>query len=299
MPEPTPKGQIGGHEGIGVVSKVGSGVTEVKVGDRVGVKWITSACLICDECMSGLDGRCAKRKVSGYKAPGTFQQYVISDPRYVTPIPDGIESAQAAPLLCGGLTVYAALLKAECKTGDWIGLSGAGGGLGHLAIQYCKVFGLQVLAIDHGSKADFCLGLGADAFLDFTQYKGDELAMEAKRVTGGGCRAMMVCNASSHAYDQALDMVRYAGTLVCVGVPEIDPRPIKQALPWKLIVNQFNIKGAVTGNRKQAIQCLQPAARGLIKPAIRIEPMSSLTQIFDEMHAGTIHGRVVLDLSRE
>lgn len=243
MPEPTPKGQIGGHEGIGYVAKVGEGVLDVKVGDRVGVKWITSACLTCKLCLRGHEGRCSRRSVSGFKTPGTFQQYLISDPKYVTPIPEGIDPAEAAPLLCGGVTVYSALLKAGCQAGDWIGISGAGGGLGHLATQYAQALGYRVIGIDHGSKEAFCLERGTDVFLDFTKYPDNELASEVKRISDGGVQAMVVCSASSRAYDQALDMVQFSGSLVCVGVPEMDPHPIQNALPWKIMVNQFNIRG--------------------------------------------------------
>ncbi|OAG44385.1 hypothetical protein AYO21_01381 [Fonsecaea monophora] len=243
MPEPTPRGQIGGHEGVGYVVKLGDGVTEVQLGDRVGVKWITSACLICSECLAGFDNRCKKRKVAGYKTPGTFQQYIISDPRYVTPIPEGLSSEAAAPLLCGGVTVWSALLYSECKLGDWLLVSGAGGGLGHLAVQYAKAFNLRVIAVDHGSKADFCKSLGADVFLDFTQFNSADLTARVKEVTDGGCHAVMVCNASSGAYDQALDFLRYAGTLVCVGIPEVDPHPMPNAAPFKIIGNLWKIKG--------------------------------------------------------
>jgi len=254
--------------------------------------------LICDACMNGDDGRCPKRKVSGYRMPGTFQQYVTSDASYVTPIPDAVDSAEAAPLLCGGVTVYVALKKAGLVPGQWVALSGGGGGLGHLAIQYAKSFGLQVLAIDHGSKKDFCMKLGADAFIDFTKFDDDGLAAEAKRITEGGAHAMLVNNASTKAYDQALTLVRYGGTLVCVGIPDGDAHPISKALPWYLIVNKLTIVGTVTGSRKDAIECLKPAARGQVRTQLRIEPMSKLTQIFDEMAAGKIQGRVVLDLSR-
>jgi len=298
MPEKTPIGQIGGHEGVGVVVKLGPNVTSCKIGDRVGVKWITSACLICEACLKGDDGRCAKRKVSGYRMPGTFQQYVTSDANYVTPIPKEVNSAEAAPLLCGGVTVFVALKKANLDPGEWVALSGGGGGLGHLAIQYAKSFGLQVLAIDHGSKKDFCLDLGADAFIDFTKFDDEGLAAEAKSITGGGAHAMLVNNASTKAYDQALTLVRYGGTLVCVGIPDGDANPIAKALPWYLIVNKLTIVGTVTGSRKDAIDCLGPAARGQVRTQLRIEPMGKLTQIFDEMAAGKIQGRVVLDLSR-
>ncbi|KAK4934265.1 hypothetical protein LTR10_024412 [Elasticomyces elasticus] len=243
MPEPTPVGQIGGHEGVGYVVKLGEGVTEVNLGDIVGVKWITSACLTCTQCMDGFDNKCKKRRVAGFKTPGTFQQYIISDPRYITPIPKEISPAAAAPLLCGGVTVWSALLEADCEHGDWLAISGAGGGLGHLAIQYAKTFGLRVVAIDHGSKCDFCMEIGADHFLDFTQYESSELGKKVKDLTDGGCHAVLVCNASSRAYDQSLDFLRYAGTLVCVGIPEIDPHPMPNTAPWQIIVNQWKIKG--------------------------------------------------------
>jgi propanol-preferring alcohol dehydrogenase len=211
--------------------------------------------------------------------PGTFQQYVTSDANYVTPIPDNLDSAEAAPLLCGGVTVFVALKKANLLPGQWVALSGAGGGLGHLAIQYAKSFGLQVLAIDHGSKQDFCLKLGADAFIDFTKFDDEGLTSEAKSITGGGAHAVLVNNASTKVYDQALTLVRYGGTLVCVGIPDGEAHPIAKALPWYLIVNKLTIVGTVTGSRKDAIDCLAPAARGLVRTQLRIEPMGKLTQV--------------------
>lgn len=224
--------------------ELGEGVTEVKLDDLVGVKWITSACLTCPECMAGFDNKCPKRKVAGYKTPGTFQQYIISDPRYVTPIPQGISAGAAAPLLCGGVTVWSALEEAKCRHGDWIAISGAGGGLGHLAIQYAKAFGLQVIGIDHGSKGEFCKEMGCDEFIDFTQYNNNaDLTTRVKEITGGGCHAILVCNASSRAYDQALNLLRYSGTLVCVGIPEVDPHPMPDSAPFRIIMNMWKIKG--------------------------------------------------------
>ncbi|KAH6988319.1 chaperonin 10-like protein [Ilyonectria sp. MPI-CAGE-AT-0026] len=297
MPDPTPVGQIGGHEGVGSVVQLGEGVDNVAVGDRLGVKWITSACLTCGECLAGFDNRCKRRKVSGYKTPGTFQQYIVTDPKYATPIPDKLSSEAAAPLLCGGVTVWSALLASGAKLGDWLGVSGAGGGLGHLAVQYAKSFGMQVVAVDHGSKGEFCKSVGADAFLDFTKFGPGELAAEVKKITNGGCQAVLVCNSSSKSYDEALSLLRYAGTLVCVGIPEIDPHPMPDTAPYKLIMNQWTIRGAVTGNRIMAVDCLLPAATGQVNPALKIVPMDQLTETFEAFKKGTINGRVVLDLS--
>ena len=242
MPESTPKGQIGGHEGIGIVVKLGPGVRNRQIGDRVGVKWITSTCLTCEACLQGNESKCPSKKVSGYKAPGTFQQYVCSDASYVTTIPQGIDSAEAAPLLCGGVTVFNALQSVHLKAGDTVAISGAGGGLGHLGIQYGKAMGLEIIAIDHGSKKDFCLSLGASGFIDFMQHDDAGLVQEVKRLSQGGCNAVLVTNGSVKAYDQALEFLGFGGTMVCVGVPA-QAQPIKLALPNLLITSKLTIKG--------------------------------------------------------
>lgn len=242
MPEGTPRGQIGGHEGTGTVVKLGPNVKARRVGDRVGVKWITSTCLTCEACLMGEESRCAHKKVAGYRTPGTFQQYICSDAAYVTPIPNEIDMAAAAPLLCGGVTVYNAILKADLRPGDWVALPGAGGGLGHLAIQYANSMGFQALAIDHGSKKDFCLEMGAKGFLDFTQYDDKALASEVANMTDGGCHAVLVLNGSTKSYDSAIHLLRYGGTMVCVGVPDV-AAPISSALPSLLITKKLNIRG--------------------------------------------------------
>lgn len=100
LPAPTPEGQVGGHEGVGTIVKMGPGTetSHIKVGQRVGVKWVASTCDNCPACLSGHDGVCFNQKVSGYHYPGTFQQYVCGPARYVTPIPDELDSASAAPM---------------------------------------------------------------------------------------------------------------------------------------------------------------------------------------------------------
>lgn len=130
LPHPTQPGQVGGHEGVGKIVKMGPGTESaaVKVGDRVGIKWISAICGSCPACLAGHDGVCFNQKVSGYYTPGTFQQYVLGPANYVTPIPDSLDSAAAAPMLCAGVTVYSALEKSGARGGDWIALLGAGGG---------------------------------------------------------------------------------------------------------------------------------------------------------------------------
>lgn len=122
LPAPTQKGQIGGHEGVGEVAAFGAGTENsgLKIGDRVGIKWMAGVCGNCVPCLSGVDACCTAGKISGYFTPGTFQQYALAPAHYVTPIPDGLPSDAAAPMLCGGVTVYAALKKSGAQPGEWV-----------------------------------------------------------------------------------------------------------------------------------------------------------------------------------
>lgn len=110
LPAPTPAGQVGGHEGVGEVVAFGPGAEEesssgLKKGQRVGIKWLAYACTNCPACLAGVDASCSTGKISGYFTPGTFQRYAVAPAHYVTPIPDGLGSDVAAPMLCGGVTV--------------------------------------------------------------------------------------------------------------------------------------------------------------------------------------------------
>lgn len=163
---------------------------------------------------------CANVKLSGYTTDGTFQQYVQSWVNVVTPIPEGISSEAAASVLCAGVTVYRALKYSRTLPHDWVVLPGAGGGLGHLAVQYAKYMGLRVIAIDGGEeKRQLCMDkLGADAWIDFTQTK--DVVAEVKKITGGlGAHAAVVTTANPSGYTQAVDYLREGGTLMAVGLP--------------------------------------------------------------------------------
>ncbi|KAK5014688.1 hypothetical protein LTR60_003232 [Cryomyces antarcticus] len=293
LPAPTQAGQVGGHEGVGKIVKMGPGTESaaVKVGDRVGVKWVSAT----SACLEGHDGVCFNQKVSGYYTPGTFQQYVIGPANYVTPIPDNLDSAAAAPLLCAGVTVYSALRKSEAKSGQFVVILGAGGGLGHLAVQIAsRGIGLRVIGIDHGSKEKLVTDSGAEAFIDHTKGNAEE---EVKKLTGGmGAHAVIVLTAANGAYASAMDLLRFGGTLVCVGIPEGDPLPIAKAYPQILVAKAQRIVGVAVGDRQEAIETLDLAARGVVKSHFRTAKMDELTSIFEDMFEGKLQGRVVLDL---
>lgn len=295
-------GQVGGHEGVGVVTQLGPLCegSDISLGDRVGIKWIASACGNCIPCFAGADGICSKAEVSGYTWPGTFQQYALAPVHYVTPIPDSLASDIAAPLLCGGVTVYSALKKSHAQAGDWVVIAGAGGGLGHLGVQLgSRGMGLRIIGLDFGSKELFVKECGAEAFIDITKHPGGDecnsVADEILAITGGdGAAAAIMCSASNSAYAQAIPYLKFNGTLVCVGVPS-DVKPIASAYPHLMVGKQLAIVGSTVGNRRDAIETLCMAQRISTGP-FRLEKVHNITSVFADMKAGKLQGRVVLDL---
>lgn len=125
--------------------------------------------------------------------------------------------------MCGGVTVYTALKRAEFKQGDWAVVSGAGGGLGHLAIQYAKTLGGNVIAIDSGNKEWLCRSVGTDEFIDFASFPKDkDLAAKIKQITGMGAAVALMCASTPRPYSQALRWLRVRGTMACIGIPAVE-----------------------------------------------------------------------------
>lgn len=297
LPHPTQPGQVGGHEGVGKIVKMGAGTetSAVKVGDRVGIKWLSGICGSCPACLSGHDGQCFNQKISGYYTPGTFQQYAVGPANYVTPIPESLESADAAPMLCAGVTVYSALRKSGAKSGDWIALLGAGGGLGHIAVQIAaRGMGMRVIGIDSGSKKDIVLDCGAEHFINHEEGKAEEEVLA--KTAGLGVQAVLVLTAANAAYASAMGLLRYGGTLVVVGLPEGEMKPIATAFPSVMVAKALSIVGVAVGDRQDAVETLAMAERGVVRTHFRTAKMDELTGVFEEMHAQKLKGRVVLDL---
>lgn len=175
-------------------------------------------------------------------------------------------------------------------------LLGAGGGLGHIATQMgSRGMGMRIIGIDHGSKRDLVLDSGAEHFIDHTTSK--DVAADVQALTGGlGAQAVLVLTAANPAYASAMGLLKFGGTLVAVGLPEGDLKPIATAFPQHLVAKEQKIVGSAVGNRKEAIETLDLASRGIIKTHFRTAKMDELTKIFEDMDKGIIQGRVVLDL---
>ncbi|KAK9437174.1 alcohol dehydrogenase [Metarhizium brunneum] len=298
-------GQVGGHEGVGSIVKLGSGteVSGLRLGDRVGVKWVSEACLSCPPCLEGADGCCVNIKISGYYTPGTFQQYTLAPAYYVTPIPDSVPSAVAAPLLCGGLTALAAIKKAKASPGSWVLVAGAGGGVGHLVCQIAsRAFSLRVIGIDRVMKKAMIHDCGVEEFLALEDYsmglqRQYEVVQAVRKLTDGlGVAAAVVCTGEASAYSWGFECLRFNGTLVVVGVQEGDETPICSASPNAFLFHQRRIVGSSVDNRLDAIEVMKLAARGIVKPHFTLRSLEELGDIFEEMERGELLGKVVVEV---
>ena len=285
--KPTPP-FIPGHEAIGIVVAVGSGVRIVKEGDRVGVPWLYSACGHCEYCLTGWETVCAQAQFGGYTKNGGFADYLLADPNYVAHIPVGLDAADAAPLICAGITTYKGIKQTGAKPGEWIAISGAGG-LGHLAIQYAKAMGLFVCAIDiDDGKLAHAKRLGAELVIN---AKAGNPAAAVKKETGGGAHGVLITAPSLVAFKQGVGMTRKLGTCVLVGLPPGEfPVPL-----FDVVANCVTIRGSFVGTRKDMAEALAFAADGKVKADIELQPLSAINNIFERLEKGDVPSRVVLE----
>jgi len=279
---------IPGHEAIGRIAAVGSGVKIVREGDRVGVPWLYSACGHCEHCLAAWETVCAVAEFGGYTRNGGFAEYVIADPNYVAHIPDGLDPKLAAPLICAGITTYKGIKETRAKPGEWIVISGAGG-LGHLAIQYAKVMGLRVCAVDiDDGKLALAQKMGADFVVNAKHGEPEEAV---KKATSGGAHGVLITAPSLGAFKQGVGMTRKRGTCVLVGLPPGDfPVPL-----FDVVANCITIRGSFVGTREDMAETLAFAAEGKIKADIELQPLSAINEIFNRLEHGKVAGRVVLD----
>ncbi|KAL1957677.1 hypothetical protein VTO42DRAFT_5654 [Malbranchea cinnamomea] len=285
---------VGGHEGAGVVVAKGDQVTEVEVGDHVGVKWMNGSCLSCDYCEASEEPLCAKVSLSGYTVDGTFQQYCIAKGSHVSPIPKHVSLEEVAPVLCAGITVYKGLKESGARPGQMIAIVGAGGGLGALAQQYAKAMGLRVIAIDAGDeKKQLCEQLGAEYFVDFTKSSDLVKEVQTHSPDGLGPHAVLLVAANEKPFQQAAAYVRPRGTIVAIGLPA--HAQIKAPV-FDTVVKMISIKGSYVGNRRDSKEAIDFFARGLIKVPFKTVPLSELPKVFELMEQGKIAGRYVLKM---
>ena len=277
---------IPGHEGVGYVAALGGGVTSLKEGDRVGVPWLHSACGTCDYCLTGWETLCPQQQNTGYLVNGGYAEYVLAPAAYVGHLPNNVEFAEMAPILCAGVTTYKGIKETEAKPGQWIVISGVGG-LGHVAIQYAKAIGLHVVAVDVADdKLALARTLGAEVTINATQ--DDPIATAQKLI--GGAHGVVVTAVSPTAFQQGIGMLRRKGTCVLIGLP-----PGEFATPiFDVVLKRLTIRGSIVGTRKDLQEALQFAAEGNVKATIEVQPLEAINSIFDRLQHGQVQSRASL-----
>ncbi|SOB94046.1 propanol-preferring alcohol dehydrogenase [Ureibacillus xyleni] len=279
---------IPGHEGVGVVVEVASDVSSVKIGDRVGIPWLYSACGDCEYCLSGQETLCPNQLNGGYSVDGGYAEYCKAPADYVARIPKEADPVEIAPILCAGVTTYKALKISGAKPGEWVAIYGIGG-LGHIALQYAKAMGLNVVAVDiSDDKSNLALELGADIAINGLK----EDPVEAIKEKVGGVHAAVSVAVSKKAFEQAYQSVRRGGTLVVVGLPNDElPIPI-----FDTVLNAVTVKGSIVGTRKDMQEAIDFAVRGKVRAMIETTELDNINEVFKRMEEGKINGRVVLKI---
>ena len=180
----------------------------MKEGDRVGVPWLYLACGHCEYCLSAWETVCPEAQFGGYTRNGGFAEYILADPDYVAHIPKGLTPQAAAPIICAGITTYKGIEQTGARAGDWIAISGIGG-LGHLAVQYSKVMGFQIVAIDIADdKLALAKQLGADVTVN---AKNGDVVEAVKKATGGGAHGVLI---TAPLFDVVAECITIRGSFV-------------------------------------------------------------------------------------
>ncbi|GAA6026971.1 hypothetical protein JCM8097_006005 [Rhodosporidiobolus ruineniae] len=285
---------IAGHEGVGRVVAIGHGTTTaLKPGSHVGLKWIASTCGECAYCRSGNEQFCASAAMHGFTRPGTFQRYVVADEKALVRVPEDVKGKEAAVMMCAGVTAWKAVKKANVDASNWLVISGAGGGIGHLATQFAVHSGIKVVAIDRGDKRELVEGYGVETFLDYEKYEGDQLVEEVKKVCGGiGAQAVIVASTAPDIYGQALKFLRPMGTLVVVAVPGLETL---DNFLVTVLSKGLSVVGVNVGSSVEVDEALQLVSEGKIQPEVTVEKLEDVEKVFQRMEEGKIQGRVALE----
>ncbi|ORY11920.1 chaperonin 10-like protein [Clohesyomyces aquaticus] len=288
-----------GHEGAGVIVKVGSQVKNLKVGMRAGFKPIADTCGVCELCRSDLECYCPGAVLTGLMVDGSYKQYIASPERYTTIIPDGVDDYIAGPIMCSASTIYTSIVASGLQPGDWAVFPGGGGGVGMQGVQLAKAMGLRPIAIDTGSdKKKLCLETaGAEHFIDFKETP--DVAAEVVRLCDGiGAHAIFVTAIQSYPSSLTLLGSRVGGKIMCIGLPPAGKFHIDLD-PTALIFKKWSVQGTLVSSMRDVDKTLDFAKRGLLKPIYTVYGMSRFDEAVQKLRRGEIAGRAVVDFNME
>ncbi len=274
---------IPGHEIIGTVTAAGSQVRSREKGQRVGLGWQSNSCGICEWCVTGRENLCAQSEATCVHRHGGYASRVRANSRFVIPIPEALESENAAPLLCGGITVYTPLRIHGVNPSSRVGIVGIGG-LGHIAIQFARAFGAEVTAFSTSTgKEEEVRALGAHRFVNSLDSKA------MKEMAGSQDFILNTANADQD-WSVYLQALRPAGTLCMVGVP-----PSPMTVPaFPLISGMKVISGSPIGSPFRLREMLDVAARHKVQAKTELFPMAKANEAIEKMKKNKVRYRAVL-----
>ncbi len=280
--------RVPGHEIAGRIDAVGPDVAQWKPGQRVGVGWHGGHCFVCDPCRRGDFMNCKNGKVTAIDFDGGYQEYMVAPAEAVALIPEELPAAEAAPLLCAGITVYNPLRNCDARPGDLVAVQGIGG-LGHLGIQYARQMGFRTVAIGRGGdKQALATKLGAHAYID-TNAGPPAQALQKM----GGAQLILATAPDSKSMSALFDGLGPRGTLMVVGAG-MEPLTIT---PLQLIMGSKSVRGWASGTAKESQDTLEFSALSGVRPMIERYPLEKAADAYDQMISGRARFRVVLTMS--
>ncbi|MEU8590054.1 zinc-dependent alcohol dehydrogenase [Streptomyces sp. NPDC048664] len=279
---------VPGHEGVGIVEECGAGVTHLTSGRRVAVPWLGWACGRCEHCLGGWESLCPRQVNTGYGCDGAYAEKMLAHADFALPVPDGLSAVEAAPLVCAGVTAYKALKVAGVRPAHLVAVCGIGG-LGHLAVQYAKIAGARVAAIDVvDDKLELASELGADLVIDArTQDVAHVLRGQ------GGAHCALALAADDTAFEALHAGLRRGGTLVMVALPAHGSLRVPV---FDTVLKGISVTGSIVGTRQDLAEVLGLHAAGRTRVVFETRPLTSVNESLHDVRTGQVKARVVFDL---
>ncbi|MGH9407512.1 MAG: alcohol dehydrogenase [Candidatus Acidiferrales bacterium] len=279
--------RVPGHEVAGVIEAVGPQVEGFRVGDRVGVGWYGGHCNSCRACRDGDFVECERGIITGIHCDGGYEEYMIARAQALAPIPEEISFAEAAPLLCAGVTTFNSLRNSPARAGDLVAVQGLGG-LGHLGVQFAKAMGFRVAAIARGEdKRAFAVKLGAHEYIDAVK---ENVSSALQKL--GGARVVLATAVSSEAIEAAIGGLGRNGCLLLLAAAP-DPIPVRAGM---LIGKRARIQGWPSGQASDSADTLRFAAATGIRPMIEKFPLREANAAYQHMMQGKARFRAVIEM---
>ncbi|MEI3848078.1 MULTISPECIES: alcohol dehydrogenase AdhP [unclassified Microbacterium] len=276
---------VPGHEGVGIVEALGEGVTTRQVGQRVAMPWLGHACGECRYCVDGRENLCESQYNNGYAVDGAYAEYMLADARYAVVVPDGVTPLDAAPLTCAGVTTYAAIKNAHVIPGETVAVFGVGG-LGHLAVQYARLVGAKVIAVDVTEEK---LALATELGADHTVNARTTDPVEAIRDLGGADVAVVLAVAPA-VFRQSFDALNRGGRLLLVSLPADGTI----TLPiFETVLKGISVIGSIVGTRQDLTEVFTLHAAGRTRVITETRDLDQVNRAVDEVLEGTVPARLV------